>query len=451
MQEKDGRKIADKARAKVVVLGLDGFPCTLLQELAERGVTPCLRDLLARGSLAQMDSVYPTVSSVAWTAFTTGKNPGKFGVFGFTEVEPDFRLRLPSSRDVRAQTLWEIASAADKRVIGLGVPLTHPPRPVRGMLVSGFLAPRLEGAVYPSAALGKLQQTGYRIDIDPVRARQSLDFFRKDIGEVLDARRRTLLNLLANEPWDLLVCHVMETDRVNHFMWQYLEAPGTEHADFVTDFYRRVDALVGEVACRLDDSTTLVVMSDHGFCRTRHEVQLNWWLEQEGYLNVGADRKRGFEAIAPASRAMAQVPGRIHILSQGRWQGGCVADQQYQPLRDELIAKLRDWTDLESGTPICKHVMKKEEAFHGPYLATAPDIVIDPADGYDLKASLDAPALFTHGPISGMHTYSDAFVLVSGRSLAARRPAVYDVGATALHLLGLGVPEDWDGSSLIAS
>ena len=436
---------------KVIVLGLDGFPFTLLQQFLGRGVTPAMQALLRRGSLAQMDSVYPTVSSVAWCSVVTGKNPGKFGVFGFTEVDPQFRIRVPSSRDVRARTMWEIASAAGKRVIGLGVPLTHPPRPVNGVLVSGFLAPRLEGAVHPPGALSRLQKNGYRIDVNVLQARQSVDFLRKDLVEVLAARRRTLLDFLDNDPWDLLVCHVMETDRVNHFMWRHLEEPESEHGRFVIDFYRQVDSLVGEVAERLDGATTLIVMSDHGFCRCRHDVQVNAWLEAEGYLKIGPDRKKGFEAIAPGSRAFAQVPGRIHLLRTDRWQNGSVAEAEYEPLRDELIAKLKDWCDPQTGTPICRKVMRKEEAFHGPYLATAPDIIIDPEDGYDLKAGVEGGKFFTHGPISGMHTYRDAFAYVSDHKLREARPVLYNMGSTILDLLGIEVPADWDGRSILAA
>jgi uncharacterized sulfatase len=176
---------------------------------------------------------------------------------------------------------------------------------------------------------------------------------------------------------------------------------------------------------------------------------LNTWLEREGYLKLGPDRKKGFECIQPGSRVFAQVPGRLHLLRQGQWQGGSVGAEECEPLRTEIIEKLRSWTDPANGSPVCRRVMRKEEAFGGPYLDTAPDVVIDPQDGYDLKAAFDGGDLFTHGPISGMHTQWDAMLCVAGRKLAQRRPVVYDVAATALDLLGVATPEDWDGRSLL--
>jgi len=435
---------------KVVVLGLDGFPYTLMKKLTKQGVMPSMAGLVEHGSLVQMDSIYPTVSSVAWSSFVTGKNPGRFGVFGFTEVSKNFKLQLPTSRNIRAKTIWEIASAAGKSVIGLGVPLTHPPRPVNGILVSGFLAPRLEGAVSPSSALAKLRRTGYKLDIDPMRARQSVDLLCEDLIDVFDARSRTLLDFYESEPWDLLVCHVMETDRLGHFMWHHVADGGDGHGEFVVDFFRKIDRLIGEIASRLDDDTTLVVMSDHGFCRVSHEVQVNHWLESEGYLKTDLSRGEGAESIAPGSKAFAQVPGRIHILREDSWREGAVSSDEYEQLRDEIISGLKKWTDTSTGKNICRKVMKKEEVFEGPFLATAPDIVMDPTDGYDLKGAFGGKEPFTHGPITGMHTQWDALLYISSHEITDRRPVVSDIGATVLELMDVAVPDDWQGVSVIS-
>lgn len=435
--------------SRVVALGLDGFPYSLLRRLVGEGRMPHMAALLARGSIAEMESVYPTVSSVAWASVVTGKNPGKFGVFGFTEVDPQMQLRVPTSRDVRARTLWEIASAAGRRVIGLGVPLTYPPRPVKGILVSDFLAPRLEGAVHPATILPRIRKHGYRIDIDAQRARQSPDFLCNDLHEALAARQRTVLDFLENDPWDLLVCHVMETDRLHHFLWHAIEEEQSPHHAFVMDFYATVDTLVGEAAKRIDSDTVLMVMSDHGFCRCRHEVQVNFYLRREGYLHLGDGAAQGFQAVGHQSRAFAQVPGRIYLHLRGRWQNGSVEPKSSLALRDEIIERFRRWRDPETGTPICRKVLRKEDAFRGPYLATAPDIILDPTDGYDLKADFDASSLFTHGPISGMHTHDDAFLYISRGSIRCPHPAVYNVGGTILQLLDLPVPADWDGQAVL--
>jgi uncharacterized sulfatase len=61
-------------------------------------------------------------------------------------------------------------------------------------------------------------------------------------------------------------------------------------------------------------------------------------------------------------------------------------------------------------------VLRKEDVFSGPYTDSAPDIVCDPCNGFDLKAKLGEGDIFEKGPRTGMHTYDDA-MLLAGRGL----------------------------------
>jgi len=438
-----------KKRERVVALAFDGFPFSLARRLLSEGRMPALAGLLAEGEMVRMESVLPPVSTVAWACFQTGSNPGKAGIFGFAELTPSLELRLASSVDLRGKTIWQIASEAGKRVISLGVPATFPPGPLNGIMVSGFLAPSLEKAVWPPSMLGKISDLGYALDIDPIRARESLDYFKREALETFEGRMRTLLHLFDSEDWDLLFAHFIETDRVNHFLWKYFEDGKSDNADYFLDFYRRVDDCIAEVRRRIDpDSTTLIVLSDHGFCLTRHEVEMNFWLHSEGYLEYEEGSSPGWKTISPRSRAVALVPGRIHILREGIWDEGSVSEEGYESLRDELVSKLRNLRAPDTGEPICKRVLTREQAFHGP--CGGPDIIIEPHDGYDLKAAHGKGSLFSTSPISGMHTFADAMLYISRHRLEGSTPSLVDVMPTVLDLLGLPAPADLDGRSLVS-
>jgi len=114
---------------RVLVIGLDGFPYTLANRLMDDGIFPNFKSLLEEGTFSQMDSIYPTVSNVAWTSYQTGKNPGKFGVYGFAELTPEFDLFIPNSTNCKSKTIQEIISENGKRVISLGVPGSYPRAP----------------------------------------------------------------------------------------------------------------------------------------------------------------------------------------------------------------------------------------------------------------------------------------------------------------------------------
>ncbi len=437
--------------ARVLVIGLDGFPHSLALRLMEEGVMPNFKALADEGVFAQMDSIFPTVSNVAWTSYQTGKNPGKFGVYGFAELTPEFELYIPNSTNCRSKTIQEIVSEQGKKVISLGVPGSYPPRPVNGITVGGFLSPSLEKGVYPPEALEILKETGYLVDINPMKARESLEFFKEENLRVLEGRIKTLFHLWETQPWDLFTIHFMDTDRMGHFMFRWLdeEEAGSENHRYYLDFFRRIDDMLGRVREKLDGDTRLIVLSDHGFCRIRKEVQLNRWLQDRGYLSFSRPPAHDldFEAISPQSKAFALVPGKIYILREGKWKIGRVTESEYPALRQEIVNKLGSLT--EAGRPVCKQILKKEEAISGEYLDTSPDIIIDPHDGYDFKAGLKKNLIFETGPISGMHTYHDAMFYLKGADSLSKRPVIYDAPATILNLLGIEIPPDFDGVSLL--
>lgn len=436
---------------KLVVIGLDGFPYTFARRLIEEGVMPNFQALLEEGELFQMDSVYPTVSNVAWSSFQTGKNPGKFGIYGFAELDSDLGLYIPNSANLKAKTLWEIISENDGRLVSLGVPNSYPPRPVNGLLVGGFLSPSLEKAVYPASALSKLRETGYLVDINPMKARESLEAFKEENTRVFEGRVRTFFHLWDSEQWDLFVIHFMDTDRMGHFMFKYSEPEeaGTPNYEYFRRFIVGIDDMLRRVRSKLDGETGLIILSDHGFCRLRKEVQLNKWLEDKGYLSFSRPPAHDldFEAISPQARAFSLVPGRVYILREGDWKNGGVKSSDYDNLRAEIMEALQELR--EDGRVVCKQVLRKEEVFSGPHLDRAPDILIDPVDGYDLKAGLKKDKIFSTGPISGMHTYSDALLYIRGGRTLPKRPVIWDLTPTILDLLSIPVPEDFDGVSLL--
>ncbi len=401
---------------RVVGIGLDGFPYSLATELASDGVMPNLHRLMERGNLKRIRSVFPTVSGVAWSAFQTGKNPGEFGVFGFVELTRDLELTIPDRTDLKCPTLWERLSDAGKRFAALSVPMTFPAPKVDGFLVSGFLAPELdERAVSRPDVLETLREHDYQIDTDPGVAIENPEQFKEDLKRVSRARQETALALLEEEEeWDLLFCHVMDTDRINHFMWRGRRGSDGEEDGYFWDFYKQIDDFLGEVVDRIGGDRELLICSDHGFTELKWEVQINRWLKHQGYLDYENEPAKRYKALKPGSRAVSLVPGRIHVLRQGKWDIGEVTDKEYDPLRREIMDNLRAMRHPETGEVICKQVMKKEEVFEGPFLAQAPDIVVDPCDGYDLKAKLGVGHLFEKGPRTGMHTYEDAMLLTGG-------------------------------------
>jgi predicted AlkP superfamily phosphohydrolase/phosphomutase len=449
------RKLGKPKSQRVVVIGLDGTPYTFLQKAMAEGHMPNLVQLLEEGSFRRINSVYPTVSSVAWSSFMTGRNPGKHNIYGFIDRRlGTYQTYIPTSRAMKTDTLWEILSRAGKKVIVVNVPVTYPPRPVNGILVSGFLSPNVDKATYPPEKVALLKHLGYIVDADPWAARQSKDKALAEVNAAFDARIKTMFHLMDNEPWDFFQMHVMETDRLYHFLWQQMETDDPVYAPQFMAFIHKIDDMLGRLRAKLDDHTTLFTMSDHGFCTIKKEVYVNYWLEQQGWLKFedGVPRdKRKLEGLSPESRAYSLVPGRVFVHLQGREPKGHVAPGvEYEALRDEIAASVLELTDPDTGERMIQGALKREEIYSGPHFDRAADLILVPFDGYDLKGNLGKDTLTFKGEeLVGMHTYNDAALYVRGEELCEGLIWVADPMPTILSLMEVPIPADVDGQNLL--
>lgn len=422
---------------KLFVLSLDGTPYTLLKDALEH--LPNLKKLFAQGTFTQMDSVIPTISSVAWATFATGVNPAKHNIFGFVDLDAQMRFCIPNARSLTALPLWRRFTELGLRSIWLNLPITYPPEPINGVMVSGFLCTQLEEGVQPTSLLPTLQKFNYSIDADPARAYSDSHGFLTELFAALEGRRQLTWHLLETEPWDFFLLHIMETDRLHHFFWAAHDDPHNPYHAAFWRLYSEIDRFVGELAERLPKDCELVLLSDHGFCRIDHEVELNLFLQERGFLKFRNGTPQDLSGLAPQSRAFGLIPGRLYVR-----------DRAYEQTRQELTEALYDLKDLHTHRPVIARVYRREEIYSGPQLAHAADLIAVPQNGFDLKARLSATQLFTKTRLQGMHTFDDAFLFVRNHTLKTQpKPKLLDLAPTLYTLMGLPQPTDFEGRSLL--
>jgi len=446
------KRIFGKKSKKVCVISIDGTPYSFVQKMIGSGDFPNFASLVEEGTIVKMRSSIPFVSCVAWTSFMTGKNPGKHGIFGFQDRRQNsYETYLPNANDIKADTIWKILSREGKKVIVMNVPPTYPPKPVNGILISCFLTPDLSKGVFPKSLYPKLKDMDYRIDIDPWVARQDKDRFLADLNFTLDKRIEALLYLMENEQWDFLMCHIMGTDRINHFLWEHWEKNDPKYAQEFVKFYKKVDATLGDIHSKLQEhNAQYVVLSDHGFCSVEKEIYLNYWLAQNGWLKFEKQPPENLADIHEDSVAYSMAPGRIYINLKGREPRGKVSPgQEYESIRDDIKAALMELKEPESGAQIVDRVYYKEEIYDGPLFEHAPDMVAMAHDGFDLKGALAKDTLTRKGTLVGMHTYADATLYIKDTKIAKFDPEIMDVMPTILKMMGMRIPEDVDGEVLI--
>jgi predicted AlkP superfamily phosphohydrolase/phosphomutase len=438
-----------KKKPRVLVIGLDGTPLSFVKEKMDEGVLPSFKKLLSQGSLVEITSTHPFVSCVAWSTYMTGKNAAKHNIFGFIDRKPGtYSIYIPNGSNMTSKTLWENLSDEGKSVLVMNVPVTYPPRKVNGYLVSGFLAPKIDGGTYPAELAVKLKAHDYELDIDPWRARENLDNLYPDLMRVFKARTQMFMNLYGEKKWDFAQLHVMETDRLYHFMWEHMEQGHPKYAKEFMGVLTAIDEFLGAVDDSVGDDVTIIVMSDHGFCSVRKEIYLNRFLEEKGYLKYKQDDAKSLEHIDPSqTQVFCMDPGRFYINLEGREAQGIVSRADYDGVREKLMADLAELADDE-GNKVIKDILTKDEIYSGPSFDIAPDVIINPVDGYDPKGAFGKKTLTGKGPIVGMHTHHDAMLFIRGREVRSGG-SVMDVPLAVYDIMGLEPPPDLDSHPLL--
>lgn len=137
----------------VLVLALDGATFDVIRPLAEMGQLPNLAAWMSQGKAGPLASTTPPVTFPAWSSFMTGLPPADHGIFDFTQKKRgEYRLRFINSTDREAPSIFRRVSDAGGNVLVLGMPATHPPEPLDGLLVCGFDAPVSTGTDERSAS-----------------------------------------------------------------------------------------------------------------------------------------------------------------------------------------------------------------------------------------------------------------------------------------------------------
>jgi predicted AlkP superfamily phosphohydrolase/phosphomutase len=420
------------SRSRLLVLGLDGLPLSLARRLCREGRLPNLASLALSPQARAIQAELPELSPVNWTSFFTAVGPEEHGIFGFTSLNPhSYVLGFADADQVRARTIFDRLGeqGLSSRVVNL--PNMYPARPIKGMLVAGFVAPELSLAVHPPFLAHQLRGRGYVLEADTNRGGHDPEYLLASLNATLRGRRAALDLLWPDLAWDLFVFVLTETDRLFHFLFPALEDERHPRHEACLLFLKEWDSLIGEVLERyadLPEPKRLIVLADHGFTSLTVEVDLNVWLRQQGLLNLGHAPENEWDCrhITPQTRAFALDPGRIYlhtpIFARGRLTAAAAATLG-QELRRELQALT--WR----GMPVMQAVLYGKELYPGAALPLAPDLVCVPNPGFSLRAKFDSVEFFGKAHREGCHTADNAFFYDSAGSTPLR---VRDVGREVL-------------------
>jgi predicted AlkP superfamily phosphohydrolase/phosphomutase len=417
---------------RVVVIGLDSATWLMMDPLLEAGRLPNLGRLMAEGGHGPLRSSIPYVSAAAWVSFATGSNPGRHGVYDFVRREADgYGVEVVNANTVQLPTLWHLLSERGMRVGVLNVPVTYPPRPVRGALVTGMLTPGLHSDfTYPKELKTRLLRAvpDYRLEqtvlgaVPRVEMKERLQRGATEGAEQRAAAARFLMREVGE--WDFFMVVFTGLDRLQHYLWDdtdprhplYDPISADRFGDAIHAHYEQLDRLIGDLLADVDPrTTTVVVMSDHGLGGVHQFFFPNRWLAEEGYLQwrrntsahiswgrqilkwtgLGGLAKRTAAWLFPGwavpaqlrsatftrdvdwarTRAFWAADNGLSLNVRGRDPQGIVEPgTQYSALCAELRERLLALRDPLYGEPVVAEVWHRNDLYDGPFVGKSPDL-----------------------------------------------------------------------------
>ena len=464
---------------KTVVIGLDGAGFELIDRWIEEGTLPNIARIKQQGVWADMRSVLPPVTSPNWKCFSTGKNPGKIGIFWWENIDwQNRRVYYPAARKLENKEIWDYLGEAGMKVGIIGMPTTYPAKRVKGFLVAGGEAGDKDFA-YPPELEEELKKQGWQnrpqfgIDIDREKA-------CRETHEIIDRHFQVAGIFGRKYEVDFLMVAVFNTNSLHHFLW---DAPETRKG------WEIVDKHIGELMAQGCD---LVIMSDHGSNKIESVFNINTWLQEEGYLKLNTNPGALLYKLGINQQSLARfasrsgrfgslrkiVPRRVvkniptesgEIQREAKtgkidWQKSKAlasgqgpiylnpANADNEALKQEIKSKLEALTNPATGKKVIENVYSREEIYSGKYLREAPDLIIDQAKRVHIPGGIGQRDVFgspgrwqAENKKFGMFMAYGPDIRQAGR---IENVSILDLAPTILHLMDAPIPKDMDGRVL---
>lgn len=484
---------------RVLIVGLDGATFDVLKPLMSAGRMPNLKRAVDEGASGTLHSTIPPITPAAWTTFLTGKHPGRHGILDFEGYDVNTgKLWMHSTQSTsKVRTIWRILSDNDYRVGSINVPLTYPPRPLNGCMITGFDTPGPESEFTYPPELKPLVLERWK---DPTCGKNwrrqfmgGIDLFRRNVAYMAESfHQGAALTQFCGDKygWDVLMVVFKLIDNLQHKTWKYLDPRwrdrDPQRTRITEDAFAEADAAVGALLdyARAHDATVLVV-SDHGHGSMEGKVHPNTMLRDWGYLVIdrsgvptGQQIRRtvgrwmgrksppvqnggvlhDFSVDLSRTRACVMHAGNagfLYINLKGRQPGGIVPPEEYEQLRTEL----RDRFLAAEAVDPAGHRIRPFPEVHVPeeiYGCTReeqpwmPDLLLIPHLPLAVVRRIrgrKAVRWLPYGKIEGTHR-PHGIVIATGPGVkrgATIEMRMADCAPTVLAAMGCPLPSDLDG------
>jgi predicted AlkP superfamily pyrophosphatase or phosphodiesterase len=371
-------------RGKVVVISLDGFPASALDD--PKLPAPTLRRLMSNGVHAAMRAVNPTVTWPNHTSMMTGVGADQHGLLANgaivrTGAWPPIRVdpHIDKAEMVRAPTVYDVAHRAGLTTAQVDwVAIEKAPTITWAFREWASSEGPLEKEMIAKGAITSADLDGFT---------KANILFRDQIwthaGEYL---------IRTHKP-DLLLFHLLALDSNSHNYGPNTLATHTAMAFLDGCVERLVNAAQ---TAGVADRTTFLIVSDHGFKTYNSQIRPQVALEQAGLSDKAYVLPEGGtafvyvsdDALIPRVRAtLTGVEGVERIMGVAEFPALGLPTPERDPQFGQLMLSAKDGYSFSGamGGPVTA-AAPQTGGSHG-YLAADPDMhAIYIASGYRVRA-----------------------------------------------------------------
>lgn len=297
---------------KILTIGIDGgdekiikaMPMPNLHKILDQNV--CLdieEDLWSRGWVEILSGVHGRESGAFYVkplldnTYTTTQ---KFSIADY-------------AANSTIKPLWKKLAEDGHKVGFMNVPSMMPAPEVNGFAVSGGGAgASTSGAVsippegcFPNSVKEQLEHCGYILDTRFVASGlRDVEAYFKRIIEMTQQRTKSFIGLCNQYQAAFGFIAFMGTNRIQNVFMSEIEeltnntcTPTNLFQEKIVDFYKKFDECIGKLISELSPKNVMIV-SDHGQSPRLYTINLNPWLQKQGFQYPLSQSANGFKRVA---------------------------------------------------------------------------------------------------------------------------------------------------------
>jgi predicted AlkP superfamily pyrophosphatase or phosphodiesterase len=421
------------------MISIDGLKPEYVTHASEHHLhLPVLSRFLTEGTYADgVLAVLPTVTYPDHTTLITGVWPAQHGIENNTLFDPEHKMAGAwywYAESIRVPTLWDAADAAGIRTASVSWPVSVNAISVDTLIPEYWRTSASPAGVNPQDR--DLMVALSRPDGMLASMQQRLGPYMMGNETTVEGdqtRTRFSLDIITDKKPGLMTIHLSSLDEAEH-----LSGPFSEEADRTLE---AIDTMVGrlmEAALRNDPATTVVIVSDHGFAKVEHVVNLSISFVQAGLMQIGKAPYTGETTITSWKAAPWSAGGLAAIMLHDP------ADAQTR----ERVGAMLNTLAADPANGIARILNADEIKRDGGFPDAAFVVAMTP--GYIVGSALSGPLVDDHTAVKGTHGYLPSFpemhasFFAMGRGVAKGRDLgmidMRQVAPTVAHILGVSLP-----------